>query len=33
VQADACRLPLPDGAVSLALGMFFHTDVADSSSR
>jgi len=29
VQADARRLPLPDGAVSLALGMFFHTDVAD----
>jgi SAM-dependent methyltransferase len=29
VQADARRLPLPDDAVTLALGMFFHTDVAD----
>jgi SAM-dependent methyltransferase len=29
VQADARRLPLRDGAVTLALGMFFHTDVAD----
>jgi SAM-dependent methyltransferase len=29
VRADARRLPLPDGAVALALGMFFHTDVAD----
>jgi ubiquinone/menaquinone biosynthesis C-methylase UbiE len=29
VRADARRLPLRDGAVALALGMFFHTDVAD----
>jgi len=29
VRADARGLPLRDGAVALALGMFFHTDVAD----
>jgi len=29
VHADARRLPLRDDAVTLALGMFFHTDVAD----
>lgn len=29
VRADARRLPLRDDAVTVALGMFFHTDVAD----
>jgi SAM-dependent methyltransferase len=29
VRADARLLPVRDGAVGLALGMFFHTDVAD----
>jgi SAM-dependent methyltransferase len=29
VRADARYLPLRDQAVALALGMFFHTDVAD----
>jgi SAM-dependent methyltransferase len=29
VRADARQLPLRDEAVAVALGMFFHTDVAD----
>jgi SAM-dependent methyltransferase len=29
VRADACRLPLRDQAFGVAVGMFFHTDVAD----
>jgi SAM-dependent methyltransferase len=29
VRADARALPVRDGSVGLALGMFFHTDVAD----
>lgn len=29
VRGDARRLPLPDGAVGMAVGMYFHTDVED----
>jgi SAM-dependent methyltransferase len=29
VRADACHLPVQDEAVGVAVGMFFHTDVAD----